>query len=370
MAKRRFIFFTKTVWSEPPRLRHQIAQLLASDGNEIIFCERPVFPLQNSYPSVETAGQSGITLFRHRELLHHRLAVTGALRALGALFTRRSIMTTLGACRVAPADVIVNFNYEYDFLRKLFPANIIITVINDDFVNKVPPVFRRSFESVQQRTCKLSDAVLTPSSVIASRLASCCSPELFLPWADVEYSRPVAGPCRDTILYWGYVDRRLDFKLLKMLAKNLEIEMPSVRLMFVGPVGRAIDSHAFFHEHRNVTRQAATPLGDLHLERVFASIIPYTQSAEWRAIVMPNKAFQLLARGIPLVISGMPEFAEADFIFRMRNEDPTRAIQAVREQFDAVQDPIRAYLEANDADSRLKQFQSILSRAESKRRPR
>ena len=38
----RFIFLTKTKWSEPPRIRHQLARMLSNAGYEIIFFEKPI----------------------------------------------------------------------------------------------------------------------------------------------------------------------------------------------------------------------------------------------------------------------------------------------------------------------------------------
>ena len=67
----------------------------------------------------------------------------------------------------------------------------------------------------------------------------------------------------------------------------------------------------------------ATDVDDLSLDNVFAAIIPYRSGvAENDAIVVPNKALQLFARGIPLAITGMPGFIRLPFVFRLGNGAP------------------------------------------------
>ncbi len=45
---KRFIFFTKTMYDETPRIRHQLADLLTSYGHEVVFYQKPLFFFEKS----------------------------------------------------------------------------------------------------------------------------------------------------------------------------------------------------------------------------------------------------------------------------------------------------------------------------------
>ena len=126
----RFIFFTKTNWDEPPRLRHQLAQLLISHNHQIIFFEKPstlLFHKKRKVPKI-----NGIEFLRSRQLIHQKLRIFKFLRFLNKKFELIEIKRKLINSKTTKSDIIVNFNYDYYFLKKLFPENKIITIINDE----------------------------------------------------------------------------------------------------------------------------------------------------------------------------------------------------------------------------------------------
>lgn len=357
----RFVFFTKTAWHEPPRLRHQLANLLAADGSEVLFAEKP--GLFERPPAMGEVPK-GIRLFRHRELMHHKLRVGPLLRGLNQVWTQPSIRRQVDALRIGAEDVIVNFNYEYYFLRDLFPGNAIVTIINDDFISRSLPLCRETLHHAQRLTCRASDAVLTPSVVLQEQLQPYCDPQLFLPWADTPFRQVTGATRRDTVLYWGFIDWRLDYPFMESLARTLAEVAPDVQFLFVGPTERGSDQEALFRAHPNVRLAPASKLDALPLDRIFASVIPFRGGVEGcDAIVMPNKAFQLLARGIPLLVTGMPRFAQEPFVFRLDQGDAAGAVLRARAQFDALQTGMRSFIEGNGPAGRLQQFRTIVEQA-------
>jgi len=369
----RFIFFTKTLWNEVPRLRHQLAHLLVGSGHKVLFLEKPYFPGQRQIQ--RSAASAGVQLLRHGELLHHKCRIGPIARWAHASWTKHSIAQTVQDYGLDADDVVVNFNYDYYFLRNLFPRNTIVTIINDDFINgltkagnRSPRFVRSSLAYAQRMTCSMSDAVLTPSIALQDQLAAYCSPELFMPWADIAYRQPSKTDGRDLILYWGVIGRRLDYPLISALAGRLAKEQPTTRLVLVGPTEDRTELQLLLRLHGNVELHGPANLDALPLERILGSIIPYLRGEpEVDAIVFPNKATQLLARGLPLLITGMPRFVEEPFVFRLDVGDAVRTIRHVANCFEDLQPTIKKFVDMNGPSARLDQFMTIVSRAQTVR---
>lgn len=347
-------------------MRHQLARLLSQLGRaDIVFGQRPG---RWRSEGVTPSGESGISLFRHRELIHHRIRVSGLLRVLNASWTVPSIRSCLQPIRVTSADVIVNFNYEYLFLRRLFPDLPIITIINDDFVSRALPGCRPSLAYAQQRTCEQSDVVLTPSVVLQQQLAPYCEPELFLPWSDGTECVPVVPVGRRILLYWGFVDWRVDLNWLLQLSRMLEQAEPSIEIWIVGPKSPSTESHPVFHGRKNVFSYPSAELSQLPIGEVIGGLIPFKSGVEGcDAIVLPNKALQLLAYGLPLLITGMPYFPAEPFVFRLDRGDPITEIRGAREQNESLQGEIRSFVSKHTPSARLEQFAAIVERARVRR---
>ncbi|MBM4100497.1 MAG: glycosyltransferase family 1 protein [Planctomycetes bacterium] len=361
---RRYLFFTKTLWNEPPRLRHQLAELLARAGNEVIFFQKPSTPGRPAPGMPQTPN--GIRLVRHRELMHHKLRVGPVARVANAAYTTRCLGQRIANLHCTESDIVVNFNYEYYFLRRIFPRNPIITIINDDFISSAPRIAQPSLRKAQRLTCRMSDAVLTPSVALQEELAADCPAELFLPWADVNYTAPPAGIERNGLFFWGYIGRRIDFAWVERLAASLRTRMPAVKIDFFGPTQGDAASHPLFRSYPNVRLRGSASLSDVPLDEMMGSIIPYVLGVpDVDAVVIPNKAMQLLARGLPLAITGMPRFERAPFVRRLDEGDAVRALGELRQDFDRLQGPIRDYIQGNGGEARLMQFLSIVERASS-----
>lgn len=353
----RFVLFSKTPWTEAPRLRHQLTRLLTGAGHEVIFFQRPVFPWQKR--SGVFRPEPGVTVAQHRELLHHKLRVSRALQRLNAAWVLRDVKQVSSSLDLNAEDVVVNFNYDYDFLRTLFPTNRIITVINDDFTSTALPGSEAVLVRALERTCAMSDRVLTVSEPLREQLSGFCEPELFQPWADREYAPP-AGANRHVLLYWGFISARLNFEMIDALLAAIERRNLGLRVLFVGPVHGRQSLPERISSSPHVDVRASATLDELPLHEVLAGLIPYRSGTrDLDAITLPNKALQFLARGIPLLVSGMPHFIRAPFVTRL-DEGPTdEALRRLRQDFASVQPAIRAFVDRNSAASRLGQFLTL-----------
>lgn len=354
---KRVVLLTKTRWDEPPRLRHQLAQLLADAGYEIIFFEKPQ-PFWRRPPSPRKVHDR-ITLVGYRELLHHKLRLFPLLHRLNARVALRSLRTGLRALGVADPAVVINFNYEYYFVDDITPGCRAVTVINDDHTATALFGWRRPLEWALRRTCQASAQVLTVSQPLVEALLEWCDPILFRPWSDAPYTPPVHGE-RDTILYWGYVNERVDFAMLGAIADS----SPRVHVLIVGPVEKSAKQQlAQLLLQSNIEWLTPRPLDQLPLDRVFAGLLPYRADRRGvRAADLPNKALQLLARGLPLLVSGMPRFLDRPFVRRLDvGEAPDSVLNDVQSQFHAMQGSIEEFVDEHSAAVRLRQLKEIIS---------
>ncbi len=258
----------------------------------------------------------------------------------------------------APNFTVVNFTHDGWFLRETFLGHRIVTVINNDFVAQSRLPFAGHITWALERTCRNSDTVLAVSEPLRERLSAWCSPELFLPWAVVPYRHsvePVAS--RRTLLFWGYVDTGVDLDRVEEVALHLTEQGPDWKVLLVGPTqGTGVRTPIIrrLSRYSNIEVRDPMPLDALPLEETLAALLPYRRCSITDAVTLANQSMQLLARGLPLLISAMPRYLEAPFVIRLDGSSGAAgAVSESAEQFNALQGPIADYCAANAPESRL-----------------
>jgi hypothetical protein len=357
---RDFVLFTNTQWTQAPRLRHQVARLLAQAGHRVTFFETPAHPWQ----AVDRAPREiepGIRLVSSRQLLHHQLRITDPLQRANERFVLSEIRRSL------PADIdphrctVINFRYEYGFVRAGFPGCPMHTIIHDNFEAQCRLPWRGHITRALAETCRASDRVFVVSTPLQRRLSEWCSPELFLPWSVERYQSPSPDmtPRRD-LAFWGYVDTAVDLGIVRRLAAALRERGEGGRVLLIGPTEKAHRRRRIMADlagESNVEVQPRTDLDRLPLDRLLGAILPYVDSESVRSVTLANKSMQLLARGLPLLISSMPEFVRKPFILRLDGEEPIPAVlDHCRAGFMGWQREIEAFVLENSPESRLKQL--------------
>lgn len=354
-----YIFFSKSNWSEPPRLRHQVANLVRSFGGKVLFFEKPAqWGRERIESSIKCIGPDLRTV-RTRQLIHHQLRLARPLRALNAGFEIDEIRKALEDIDTQES-IIINFNYDYYFLREIFPHNTILTIINDDFVAQARFLDGQHVRGALAKTCAISDAVLVVSYPLADQVKPWCEPHLFFPWSDVNYAAPIENPNRNGVLVWAHIDRRFDFQLLKEAAAR----RPKIRFHMVGPVADNVRTSVEMlrSSSPNFIFKEFGKLNDLPLTDFFCSAIPYQRGVkDIEAVTMSNKTLQILARGIPLVTHGMPHFYQHEAILRSANIDTFLAgLDFCQENFERLQPAVSDFVSENQATNRFEQLQRIL----------
>jgi hypothetical protein len=212
----------------------------------------------------------------------------------------------------------------------------------------------------------MSDSVLTVSVPLAEQLSHFCSPQLFFPWADSSYRRPCFSTNRNILLFWGYINNRLDFEYLLQFSVYLQETGAPYEILLVGPVQKGISPcYLRLLSMPNVSRLHSMDLHQLPLDFVLAAIIPYISgNAADDVTTIPNKALPLLSMGLPLLVSGMPHLMEAPFVFRLSLDtlSDLSLIYSIDKRFKALQPQISSFVASNGPSERYQEFMGLIDR--------
>lgn len=353
-----YIFFSKSNWRETPRLRHQLADLIRKFGGKVHFYQKPLFFWQKRNDEEVVENDGSLILARTRQLIHHQLRVFSVFMWLNALIEKRSIHVALDI-NLSQKAIIVNFNYDYFFLRDIFPNNKIITIINDDFVAQSKFFSGNYVRDSLKKTCEESDLVLAVSYPLMRQVSDWCSPKLFFPWADVKYNMPAGCSERHAVLLWAHINVRIDFDLLRQSI----LMRPDMIFYIVGPQAPNIKHQISLIESAvNVVIIPFSKLNDLPLEIFFAAIIPYKKNvADIEAVTMSNKSLQLMSRGLPIITYGMPSFYEHPAILKANdiNEFVT-GLDYFRQNFSTLQVSIENLISDNQDKNRFDFLRNLI----------
>jgi hypothetical protein len=345
----RVVVVTRSWWNEPPRLRHQVTNLLMANGHEVLFVEKPTMggrgKVREGHPALSASG----------ELVHHQARVARPLTLLNAVAVRASLRRV--AAEWADAAV-VNFNYDYWMLRDLWPTAPMVTIINDDFLGRSRPWAAAEARWAQRRTLQASDAAFAVSFPLLRQCqADTATAELFLPWLRTPYRPPAPGPRRD-ILYWGFINDRIDWNIIERLAAAGRV------IHFAGPIERSPTAHRVL-QSPNVQYHGVASIAELApvVAKCCASIIPYALERTTLEFTMSNRGFELLGQGLPILYAAFPELLPADprVIHHCRSpEDYVAAATEAEEGFDSAQPVIEAFLADHTPEIRYRQLSRIL----------
>jgi hypothetical protein len=353
------VAFTKSAWSEAPRLRHQVAHLLLAHGHRVLFFERPadIFTLGLN-PSEADHLPPGLALGRNRQLLHHQLRITPTLSRANAEFEKLQIRRLVDSYR---PEAVINFNYDYYFLRELFPKSKIVSIFNDDFIAGARLLSRKEARRLVCQTARMSDHNLVVSYPLLDQIRTFTDRvSLFFPWCRREYATPPAGQKRDEMLYWGYINDRIDVRAVTHVMDQ------GIKINFVGPVSGTRRSRALL-EHRNAEYHGERPLDRISavLARCASSILPYDAAdRQVAAITINNRAFDLLSAGLPLLYRDLPGLLEAPAEVIRRCHDGAAYVREHRQaaqQFDAAQPAIQEFLANHTPSARYRQLSELIS---------
>lgn len=347
------------MYSETPRLRHQIADLLTSNGHTVLFYQKPLFFFESDNSLKRNTVNNHLEIRQTKQLLHHQLRIVEPLSLLNSAYEYKRIKMDIGP--IMDTDVVINFNYDYSFLRKIYKRNKIITIINDDF--KAQAKFNNGKHVLKQleKTLKISDMTLTVSYPLYDQAKMFTdNVKLFLPWSKESYARPSRQSQRDAVLLWAHIDSRVDLDLIEYIL----IHASNFKVHLVGPISdknkKAIQK--LKGKYSNLEVKKPCKLIELDLNIYFSAIIPYKAGVEdIIAVTASNKTFNLLSKGLPIVTYGMPHFLENDAIYKANDYDGfIESLNYAYKNFESLQLQIEKLVNHNLANQRYKQIMSII----------
>jgi len=350
------LIITRTNWDEAPRIRHQMCNMMLKQGNEVVFLEKPTNSILS--PLKLREEKEGLTLGTYPELMHHQLKFTKLFQYLNAKFVIRKLKNLIENNNF---DLVLNFNYDYSYLSNFFEPRKFISIINDNFIAQGKPWMKKSIREQMESTCALSYATLSVSYPLKKLVdKSSNNSLLFIPWCEVEYKKPKPMKLRNIVLYYGYINERIDWTVIEgLLERNISIR-------FVGPVaGNATKQELIRLQHfPDFEVKGACSFEKLDLTDVCCSIAPYRKDIESvRACTISNRAFRLLSSGIPVVYPNLPYLIKAPktVIFGASSlQEYFEIINFYMRNFDSCQNDILDFLDGHSEQDRYNSLMSIL----------
>lgn len=320
------LVLTVSPWSEPKRLRKQVAEVLSAD-NEVTYVTLPYgLRKPNAFADDRDGRVRVIALpgpLLPLRLLHRFPVLTRLYQRLLGRRLHRALRAT------SRPRAVFCFTPDHPELLATFQDVPIIYVANDDHASMAASdhagdTIRRN----EARAIAFSDRVVSVSEVIARKLAvhgkpvhvmypgHDCTP---LPLETFDRTDRVSG----SVCFFGYVDWRIDFELLDHLLRH------GRHVCLVGPIvgtQRNVDALREQFPQRFELRPAVEPdEAPRLLARYEVLAIPYKYRTREQAEVMelPNKMFIYFAALRPVVTTDMPnlKLVRPGLVYRSSGSD-------------------------------------------------
>jgi glycosyltransferase involved in cell wall biosynthesis len=350
------------VWQRPQQLLSRFAK-----RSPVLFVEEPIYlddlrearldlslPMERVHRAVpvlpgDLRGEYDASITVIRELLRRQLADDGALgdrfaQPIQWFYTPMPAPAMIGA--FGERAVV------YDCMDELSKFRFAPTALVDReryLMAQADVVFAGGYKLSQSKAKYHHNVHFFGCGVDVAHFATARS-------ADVEVPREIASLKRPVVGYYGVIDERIDYELLRTLATSLT----DVELVMVGPVVKVDPAELPRAEHIHWLGQRQYAELPAHVKGFDVCLMPFALN-EATEYINPTKTLEYMAAGKPIVSTAISDV--------VHNFTPVVAVAASAEEFVAA---VRSAIERPNAEliargleqARANSWESIVARME------
>lgn len=269
-----------------------------------------------------------------RNAVYNGLAGTRAGRAAIEAVSGLYLGHMLRRLGVAPDPVVMTSNIYCPGTLSRLSKKLVLYDFNDSpFQFSVSPAWAREY---WLRTVRQARAVFVVSEFYRRQLAGEIDRPLILLGNGVEmahFESPRPAPAdlaslpRPLVGYVGLLSHFLDFELLEAVRRNRR----GGTVVLIGPGSPATDrAVAEFGRREGVAVLGPRPYGEVpaYMQALDAGIIPFRADDPFVRGINPNKVYQYLAAGLPVITTPVLDLRESapDLLFATTTDDMIRAL--------------------------------------------
>jgi glycosyltransferase involved in cell wall biosynthesis len=350
------------VWQRPQQLLSRLAQ-----RNHVLFVEEPIYlddvasarldislPMERLHRVVPMLpatlrGQYDESIVTVRELVRQQLALDGVLGGLFAhpiqwFYTPMPAPAMIGA--FGERAVV------YDCMDELSKFRFAPTELVDReryLMSSSDVVFAGGYKLSQSKAKYHANVHFFGCGVDVAHFATARSADVVVPREVAALTKPVVG-------YYGVIDERIDYDLLRTLATSL----PEAELVMVGPVVK-VDPNELPQGH-NIHWLGQRQYAELpaHVKGFDVCLMPFALN-EATEYINPTKTLEYMAAGKPIVSTAVSDVVHNFTPVVTVAETPEEFVAAVR---DAIDSPNAELISRGLEQARSNSWESIVARME------
>lgn len=311
--KKYLIHTLATVWNEPPRARHQVANELKKEG-KVYFVEKNKIGI----PRIEVrAVEPNVIVITPYFLLDYRIRYrTPGINELYYKWLFRSIKGL-----DIDFDLVITFDFTAPEIHQHF--NNIIFYSADDNVGLgsfTPKLVTNYHTRTEKEVADKAALCIVTSEYMLTKIKHYNPSTFLVPLGAPEIIKPVVfKEHQDTtpvLGLVGYLDKNMDYHLLRRLLEKFKI-------IFIGPISEK--AKKIFSKNPNAVFVGIKTGNELYslLETIDVCIAPYDVNIINKGLT-PNKLWLYLAMGKPVVVTNIPNIKNWNFkekvIYKCNND--------------------------------------------------
>ena len=328
---RSFVVITSnTSWFEPPRMRHQLTRQMLRFYN-VVYVQLP-------FASSETKNkvhylEKGFVFISLRKLPQIILRFYIYIRIFHVLYNKFLVSKIIGILKNTSIQKAIILNFQFNFAEVFLNYYFIkkVYICNDEFIKPHNNYFtRKILKSYEDKTISNADICFAVSDILFQKIFKINKNVfLFQPGHEFDLNKKLEFKRKNTkfisVCFMGFIGSKICYDWIKYI-----LDDPKINLKFIGTI-QNIKQFSLLIKYTNFTH--IEPLyGNNLLHEMSKSdvmIIPYDVKLSNVKACFPNKLYQYLSTGRPIVSSSIPSFPKLDVGFIYTASSPESFKKAI-----------------------------------------